>query len=159
MANQRTDKQEIRIRLGTGGAPLTGESAQNVRSAVARLFGYLKPYHARLAVVTVLVIVGTFTGLVGPILLGRAIDDYVIPGDWPGLTQTALIMVGVYLVDGAAAMAQGVLMVGIGQRLMADVRGALFAHIQMLSMAYHDRHKTGDLMSRVSNDTEAINAV
>jgi ATP-binding cassette subfamily B multidrug efflux pump len=159
MANQRTDKQEFRIRLGTGGAPLTGESARNVHSAVARLFGYLKPYHAQLAAVTVLVIVGTFTGLTGPILVGRAIDDYVIPGDWQGLAQTALIMVGVYLVDGAAAIAQGVMMVGIGQRLMADVRGTLFAHIQTLSMAYHDRHKTGDLMSRVSNDTEAINAV
>ena len=51
------------------------------------------------------------------------------------------------------------MMVSIGQRLVADIRAELFAHIQTLSMAYHDRHRVGDLMSRVSNDTEAINRV
>lgn len=48
-------------------------------------------------------------------------------------------------------------MVSVGQGLVADVRAELFSHIQRLSMAYHDRHRAGDLMSRVSNDTEAIN--
>jgi ATP-binding cassette subfamily B protein len=159
MTNQRTEKRELRIRLGTGGAPLTGESARNVRSVVSRLFGYLKPYRAQPAVVVALVIVSASAGLAGPILIGGAIDDYIVPGDWHGLMRTALVMVGVYLLGGAATMAQGVIMVSIGQRLMADVRSSLFAHIQMLSMAYHDRHKVGDLMSRVSSDTEAINTV
>jgi ATP-binding cassette subfamily B protein len=49
-------------------------------------------------------------------------------------------------------------MVGIGQRLVADVRTTLFNHIQSLSMAYHDRHRVGDLMSRVASDTEALNS-
>jgi ABC-type multidrug transport system fused ATPase/permease subunit len=50
-------------------------------------------------------------------------------------------------------------MVGVGQRLITDVRAELFTHLQALSMAYHDRHKVGDLMSRVTNDSEAINQV
>jgi ATP-binding cassette subfamily B protein len=50
-------------------------------------------------------------------------------------------------------------MVGVGQRLVADIRAELFAQLQRLSMAYHDRHRVGDLMSRVTNDTEAINQV
>jgi ATP-binding cassette subfamily B protein len=50
-------------------------------------------------------------------------------------------------------------MVNIGQHLVADIRAALFSHLQRLSMSYHDRHRTGDLMSRLSNDTEAINSV
>ena len=50
-------------------------------------------------------------------------------------------------------------MVGVGQRLIADVRAELFTHLQALSMAYHDQHKVGDLMSRVTNDSEAINQV
>ncbi|MCP4515785.1 MAG: ABC transporter ATP-binding protein, partial [Delftia sp.] len=98
-------------------------------------------------------------GLAGPILMGVAIDQHIIPGDADGLARLALLMLGAYLAGGLASIVQGVLMVGVGQRLVADVRGELFAHIQTLSMAYHDRHKVGDLMSRVSNDTEAINRV
>jgi ATP-binding cassette subfamily B protein len=109
--------------------------------------------------VTLLVIVSTLSNLIGPALLGRALDDNVIPGDVRGLTRIAVLMVLVYLVGGATAIAQGVMMVSIGQRLVADIRAELFAHIQTLSMAYHDRHRVGDLMSRVSNDTEAINRV
>ncbi len=48
-------------------------------------------------------------------------------------------------------------MVGIGQHFVAELRSRLFNHIQTLSMDYHDHHPVGDLMSRVSNDTDAIN--
>ena len=113
----------------------------------------------QLAGVALLVIVNTFTGLAGPVLLGVAIDGYVIPGDVSGLAQVVLQMLGLYLIGGVALIVQGVLMVGVGQRLVADIRAELFAHIQTLSMAYHDRHRVGDLMSRVANDTEAINRV
>jgi ATP-binding cassette subfamily B protein len=97
--------------------------------------------------------------LAGPILLGRAIDQYVIPRNLPGLGQLVLIMLTLYLLGGLASVLHGVLMVYIGQRLIAVVRVQLFNHLQWLSMAYHDQHKIGDLMSRVTNDTEAINSV
>lgn len=149
-----------RFRLGSGGGGrTTGESAKDTRSTFLRLLGYLRPYYGQLLVVTLLVIVSTLSNLIGPALLGRALDDNVIPGDVRGLTRIAVLMVLVYLVGGATAIAQGVMMVSIGQRLVADIRAELFAHIQTLSMAYHDRHRVGDLMSRVSNDTEAINRV
>jgi ATP-binding cassette subfamily B protein len=67
------------------------------------------------------------------------------------------MMIGVYAGVGLFSIIQGLLMVGIGQGVVADVRSDLFSHIQTLSMAYHDRHAVGDLMSRVSNDTDAIN--
>ena len=159
MTNKKTDQSQARFRFGHGGGPLTGESASDTRSAVNRLFGYLRPYRRQLALVTALVIASTFAGLVGPILIGVAIDEHVIPGDTHGLARIVSTMLCVYLVGGVATIVQGVIMVGIGQRLVADVRGELFAHIQTLSMAYHDRHKVGDLMSRVTNDTEAINSV
>jgi ATP-binding cassette subfamily B multidrug efflux pump len=160
MTDRRTDVQQPRIRLGSGGGgPPTGESARDARSTVARLLGYLRPYRWRLGGVTLLVVVSALAGLVGPGLLGIAIDDYVIPGEIDGLGRIALLLLGVYLLGGLTSISQGVVMVTIGQRLMGDIRGELFAHIQTLSMAYHDRHKAGDLMSRVTNDTEAINQV
>jgi ATP-binding cassette subfamily B protein len=137
---------------------MTGESAGNTRSTVVRLLGYLKPYRIRLISVSLLVVVSTLLGLLGPILLGRAIDNYVIPGDLAGLQRTVILMLLVYIGVGIASVVEGLLMVGIGQRLVADVRSALFNHIQSLSMAYHDRHRVGDLMSRVASDTEALNS-
>jgi ATP-binding cassette subfamily B multidrug efflux pump len=159
MTQGKTEPTPVRIRLGPGGGPSTGESARDARSATLRLLEYMKPYRWQLVLVALFVIVSTLTGLAGPILIGVAIDDYIIPGDAGGLARVALFIMSAYLVGGVTSTIQGVLMVGFGQRVIADVRAELFAHIQTLSMAYHDRHKVGDLMSRVSNDSEAINSV
>jgi ATP-binding cassette subfamily B protein len=106
-----------------------------------------------------LVTASTLAGLAGPILIGIAIDDFIIPGDVVGLARTALLLSVVFLIGGAADVLQGLMMVDVGQRMIADLRAELFEHIQTLSMAYHDHHQAGDLMSRVANDTEAINRV
>ena len=155
MTAQRTN-QPMRIGMMSGGRP-TGESARNARSALRRLASYLRPYYGRLAVVTVLVVVTTLLRLYGPILLGRAIDENVIPGDLAGLWDISMQMLIVYVAAGVFAIIQGVIMVGVGQGLVADVRSELFAHFQTLSMKYFDKHPVGDLMSRIANDSEAIN--
>jgi ATP-binding cassette subfamily B protein len=152
-------KDSSQTRLGSGRLILTGESARNTRSAVKRLLLYSRPYSAKLIIVAALVIVSTFASLAGPILFGMAIDQFINTGDLPGLARIALIMLGVFLLGGLASIIHGIIMVGVGQRLITDVRAELFTHLQALSMAYHDRHKVGDLMSRVTNDSEAINQV
>jgi ATP-binding cassette subfamily B multidrug efflux pump len=147
-----------RVRLGHGGGiSLTGESASDTRSTIRRLLGYLKPYWRALIVVALLAVVGTLALLAGPVLLGNAIDQFIAARDRPGLLRTVLLMLAVYLGSGVASVIQGLIMVYIGQRFVASLRAKLFGHIQTLSMAYHDRHRVGDLMSRVSNDTDAIN--
>ena len=156
MTNSSNEKPTVRLGY-SGGARLTGESASDTRSTVWRLLVFLKPYWRSLSVVAVLALLGTLFGLAGPILIGRAIDTHIVAGDREGLTNTALLILGVYLGAGVAGVIQGVVMVSIGQRFVAQLRARLFNHIQTLSMAYHDRHSVGDLMSRVSNDTEAIN--
>ena len=148
-----------RIRLGFGGGPQTGEVPSDTRSTTWRLLQYAQAYTLQLIVVAILVIISTLAALAGPILFGIAIDRYIIPGNAAGLARIALITLAIFIAGGLAAVAHGLIMVGIGQRLVADVRGELFAHIQFLSMAYHDRHRVGDLMSRVTNDSEAINRV
>jgi ATP-binding cassette subfamily B protein len=149
-----------RVRLGYGGGgQQTGEVAGNTRGTVGRLFRYARPYTWQLAGVALLVVAGTLSSLAGPLLFGRAIDQYIIPGDIPGLARAAVVMLAVFLAGGLAAIVYGVLMVQIAQRVVADIRAELFDHLQLLSMAYHEQHSVGDLMSRVTNDTEAINRV
>lgn len=157
-ASPQSRPQATAVRFGHGGGGmLTGEAADDTGTTVRRLLTYLRPYQVKLILVTLLVLVTTAGNLAGPILLGRAIDNYVIPGDFTGLTQLALLMLAIYIVIGLCAVVQGRIMVDVGQGLVADVRAELFNHIQWLSMSYHDRHRAGDLMSRVSNDSEAIN--
>ena len=128
-----------RVRLGYGGGPLTGESAATLRQTIRRLLGYARPYTLRLVIIALLVIIGTICTLVGPILIGVAIDKAIIPGDGPYLMQLAGILLAVYLIGGVAAVIYGILMVGVGQRLVADIREELFSHLQRLSSG----HSTG----------------
>ncbi len=156
MTNQRGSSQRGRI---MGGGRPTGEKAKDRRGTLRRLADYLKPYHGRLMLVAVLVVVATLFGLIGPALLGRAIDQYVVHHDLEGLLSISLVMLGVYLAQGIFTAIHGIIMIRIGQHFVADIRAALFRHFQALSMDYHDRHRTGDLMSRISNDSETINQI
>jgi ATP-binding cassette subfamily B protein len=142
-----------------GSVSLTGESARNTGGTVRRLLNYAGPYTRQLLLVAVLVLVSTAASLSGPILFGMAIDQFISEGDLVGLARLALVMLVIFILGGLASVLQGVLMVGVGQQLIADVRGELFSHLQRLSMDYHDQHRVGDLMSRVTNDSEAINNV
>jgi ATP-binding cassette subfamily B protein len=155
----KKDPQTTRVRIGMSGGNLTGESAQHGRSTIRRLLAYARPYTAQLIIVSILVVISTISALAGPILIGHAIDDSIIHANLPGLARTAFVMLVVYIAGGLAAVGHGMIMVNVAQRVIANLRTDLFTHLQALSMAYHDQHRTGDLMSRVTNDTEAINQV
>lgn len=157
--SQSNERVGLRPGGGGRGRSLTGESARNTRSTLVRLLTYLRPFWRKLIGVAGLVVITTLLRLAGPILMGRGIDTFIAAGDEAGLLRTALLMLVVYVGAGVSAVITGVLMVGIGQNFVANLRALLFNHIQTLSMPYHDRHRSGDLMSRVSNDSEAINAV
>ena len=153
-----SSQQPPRVRLGYGGGgPLTGEGASNLRQTISRLFSYLKPYWQRLIIVAVLSLIGTLCNLAGPILIGRAIDEFITLGNLDGLWELVVVMALVYIGGGVSGVIQGQIMVGVGQHFVSELRSRLFHHVQTLSMDYHDHHPVGDLMSRVSNDTDAIN--
>ncbi len=157
MSQDKTSQQPIRLGMG-GGGRLTGEAAQDPRVTMQKLLNYLGPYRRSLIFVALLVIVVTAVNLIGPILVGRAIDEYVIPRDVSGLMRLGLTLLGLYVLAGVVSVVQGRLMVDIAQGLVADIRSELFTHIQHLSISFFDRRPVGDLMSRVSNDTETINS-
>lgn len=138
---------------------LTIENARDQRQTLRQLLAYLKPYTLQIAGVFVLVIISTLLTLAGPLLIGRAIDLYIVPGDFAGLTRIAIILLGVYLAASVFSGAYALMMVRIAQKLILDIRSDLFRHLQTLSMTYFDEHETGDLMSRITNDTDTINRV
>ncbi len=159
MSDNRRPVVQNRPRMGPGSHGATIESARDVRTTVLRLARYLHPHRRQLAGVGALVIIGTLLDLAGPILLGKAIDNYVIPGNLAGLFRIVIVMLLVYMGSNIASAGQALIMVNLAQRLIGRMRAQLFDHLQTLSMRYHDDHDAGDLMSRITNDTDVISQV
>jgi ATP-binding cassette, subfamily B, multidrug efflux pump len=156
---QSTKPSRSRPKFGPGSHGATIESAENIRGTIARMAAYLRPYTGQLFAVMFLVILGTALRLAAPILLGRAVDLYIVPRDLAGLGRLSLSILGIFILSSLAAAGYGVLMVGIAQTLIRELRGQLFDHLQRLSMQYHDTHDSGDIMSRITNDTDVISNV
>ncbi len=144
---------------GPGGGPRQPkiEKARDPRQALTRLLPYLRPYALPLLLVFVFVLFSTLLGLIGPYLMGRAIDQFIASKDPNGLARTALIMLGVYLAGAGCDAASSWTMARISQGALKGVRGDLFGHLQELALKFFDTHSAGELMSRLTNDIEAIN--
>ena len=114
-------------------------------------------YRTTLGLVFVCVILYTLLGLAGPYLLGVAIDQYIIPKQVDRLPGIALIMLAVYLLNNFFQAVAGWLMAAASQRALKQLRQDLFSHVQTLPMSFFDRNPAGQLMSRLTNDIDAIN--
>lgn len=135
------------------------EKAKDVRGATRRLLGYLRPHQAILIAVFVLATFGTAMALLGPYLMGLAIDKLVAGEPLSVLLLIVGIMGASYVIAWIANAGQGVLIATIAQKAMRVLRGSLFTHIQQQSLAFHDSRSSGELMSRLTNDMDAISRV
>lgn len=133
------------------------EKPQDLKKAISRLLSYLLPSKITLIIVLALVFFYTLAGLLGPYLVGIAIDRYIIPKDLPGLGRITIILFASFVAYSILQALAGWLMAGISQKALKQLRKDLFAHLQKLSLKYFDRNKAGDLMSRLTNDINAIN--
>ena len=122
-----------------------------------RLLSYLRPYRARVAVAVVLLFAAAALELVGPYLVKVALDSAVPTRDLGLLGTLVGIYVGALVLAFLAEYAQTLLTTWLGQRIMYDLRMEVFAHLQRLSLRYFDRNPVGRLMTRVTNDVEALN--
>lgn len=137
--------------------PTKIEKAANPRRALTRLLPYLGPYKIKLVLVAGLILSITFLDLLGPYLMGRAIDRYIGNKDLSGLAQMALLMIAVYIGNNAFQALSSWTMAGVSQRALKDLRRDLFGHLQNLPLKFFDSNPAGELMSRLTNDIEAVN--
>ena len=149
-------------RGGPGGGAAIGQPevrAKDRRGTVLRLWGYLQRQRGALVLTVALVVATTAVGLLGPYLLGVAVDRYIIPGDLPGLARLLAVMLAVYVVGAALTWLQSFVMAGVAQRTVQEIRDDLFAKLQSLPLRHFDTRAHGDTMSRLTNDVENINLV
>ena len=143
-----------------GGGPRSNvkiERAARPRETLERLAAYFSRFGAGLAFVAVCVVIYTLMGIVGPYLMGVAIDRYIAARDAAGLERVALVMLGAFVLNNVFQAVAGWVMARLSQRALAGLRRDLFAKIQTLPLAFFDRNTAGDLMSRLTSDVDAIN--
>jgi len=124
-----------------------------------RLWRYLGIYKWALFFVFILVIISSILGIIGPYLIGRGIDNYIIPKKFDRFFNFLLILGGIYLLGSILAFLQGFVMVKIIQKLVAQMRKDLFDKLQVLPLKFFDTRPHGDIMSRITNDIDNISNV
>ena len=139
------------------GRPTRYEKANNPRQAMLRLLDYLKPFKVTMTLVMVFVLVYTLLGLLAPYFMGKAIDDLISGNNTANLLRMALYMLGAYVANNLFQAIASWIMARVSQDALKLVRRDLFQHLQKLSIGFFDTHPAGGLMSRLTNDIDAIN--
>lgn len=126
------------------------------RRTFRRLASYLLCDRALLIVIGVLILVGIGANLTGSYMLRPIINNYIIPGDYPGLVRILLLLGSLYIIGATAVYVEYRLLNKVGQRTVARLRADLFRRMEHLPVKYFDTHQHGDLMSRYTNDIDRI---
>jgi len=124
-----------------------------------RILRLFRPYTGRLVVVGLLIAVSSLVGLGSPFLLRGIIDNALPHKDTGLLALLALGMIGVAVVSTVVGVYQTLLSTTIGQRIMRDLRVAVYAHLQRMSLAFFTKTRTGEVQSRIANDIGGMQAI
>jgi ATP-binding cassette subfamily B protein len=124
---------------------------------VSRLLAYIKPFRSLVAAAVTLTVAGSALGPLRPYLTKLAIDNHIATGDRKGLAMISLLLLGVIVLDGIKQYVTTYLTQLIGQKAVFNLRMDIFRHLQQLPVRYFDRNPIGRLITRTTNDVEALN--
>jgi ATP-binding cassette, subfamily B, bacterial len=123
---------------------------------IARLF---KPYRLRLGTVLGLIAISAGLSMISPFLLREVLDRAIPDSDTRLLTMLVAGMIAISIATGALGVSQTWLSNAVGQRVMHDLRAAVYRHLQRLSLAFFTRTRTGEVQSRIANDIGGVQNV
>jgi len=121
------------------------------------MIGLLRPYRGKVALMFVALLVATGAGLAPPYLAGQAVDNGIVAGDVSALDWIVAAFVVVAILYAAATYLQTYLVGWVGTRALQDLRERVFSHLQTMSIGFFTRRSPGVLISRMTNDIEALN--
>ena len=124
-----------------------------------RILGLFKPYRVRLTVVLVMIIFAAGVSMLNPFLLKAAFDTGLAKHNDAVLTATVLGMIVIAIFTNATSVWQTYLSNMVGQRVMHDLRAAVYRHLQRMSLAFFTRTRTGEIQSRIANDIGGLDSV
>ncbi len=152
---------------GPGGGMFGGGATQDFEpvpkerraSTLRRIAAFFKPYKLQVVVVLVAILATSLIGLVNPILLGLLLDQVIIGHQYDKLNLYVGLMIVLPIITGLIGVGQSYLNNVIGQNVMQDLRGALYAHLQSMPLRFFTETRTGEIQSRLANDVGGVQAV
>ncbi len=126
-------------------------------AALKKLLPMLANERGRLLGALVAMVVNSGLNLLTPLIVGWTVDGAVARGDFGGVVRNASFLLVCYLLAFVASYAQTVAMGNVGQRVLFQLRSAVFTKLQSLPVAFFNQNKAGDLISRINNDTDKLN--
>ncbi len=129
---------------------------KDMRGTFKKLMGYVGKYKGSLVLVAVCLIVSSAGSVATSYMLKPLLNNYILPGDFPGLFRMLLLMGGLFALSSLCSYAYARIMVHVAQQTVAALRQDLFDRLQELPISYYDRHQSGDLMSRFTNDIDTV---
>jgi ATP-binding cassette subfamily B multidrug efflux pump len=122
-----------------------------------RLLAYIRPYRGKVMIAVGMLVLASGLELVGPWLTKVAIDDAIPNSDYGLLAGLAIAFALALTFSASLEYGRTLLTTWIGQRVMKDLRGEIFGHLQRLQLSYFDRNPVGRVMTRVTSDVEVLN--
>ena len=147
---------------GFGGGPPGGRSpvpkvrAKNRTATIKRIWSYLNRQRTGLILVYVFTVLNAIVALIGPYLLGKAIDSAIIPHEHALLVRFCVMLGGIYVLGSGVSWVQAYVMTSVSQRTVFELRRDLFAKYQELPVSFFDTRANGELMSRATNDIDNV---
>ena len=133
------------------------ESAKDVKGAFKRLFAYFGTQKILLAISTVIIFISVFLSVAGPTVLGKAMTDYLERGhNYPLFLRQVVILIIIYTGAWVTEAFTRIVLIKASNNILFRMRQDAFNHIQELSMSYFDKVDIGEIMSRLTNDIEAV---
>jgi len=126
---------------------------------IRRILVFFKPYRPQIAVVLIAILITSFLGLINPILLKLLIDVAIPQRNLFLLNVFVLLMIALPIVSGLIGVGQSYLNNLIGQRVMQDLRSALYTHLQRMPLRFFTDTRTGEIQSRLANDVGGVQSV
>lgn len=135
-----------------------GPRASDWKSTLSRIWKIVDEQRFLLITVFFMVVISSALSLIGPLLIGTIIDQYILKGQFQNMAPIIISLIGVYIVLSLSLFFQNYWMIGIAQSTIYKMRTGLFNHLMKLPVSFFDKRQHGELMSRATNDIETVSA-
>jgi ATP-binding cassette, subfamily B, multidrug efflux pump len=132
------------------------DKASDMKGTLGRIWVYLSKMRGLLLLVILMVLISSAASLLGPFLVGRAIDQYIVTKEAAGIIRLLAGLIIVYLFHSVSVWCQNYWMIGVAQDTVYRLRKDLFHRLQLLAIPFFDKRKHGELMSRITNDIDNV---
>jgi ATP-binding cassette subfamily B protein len=133
------------------------QSKEPVWKGLARLLPLIKGEGRNVAIALCAILISSATALTAPLIIGHTVDSYIATKDFNGVLVWSGLLFVVYVVGLVSAYTQTRTMGGVARRILFNLRNAIFNKLQELPVAFFNQNRSGDLISRINNDTDKLN--